>query len=213
MLDPVKHENGRTFTKEHLRQNLLEANIIEDGPKQKTIHLKWEKSEEKVSIFPDSPILRIEYVDWFILFTDWPDWPKGPDVHEEQMFAVYGADKWHRTYDPADTTRDPGIGYNDIYFDTKESDRHKQKGIVDPDDGGSLNYKGHFIVGAYKKATGHGFARIVPVERTRVLVLWSYRAWEFMPRGKEPFTTYLFPVSEGEKEIIEQGKKVVDEIK
>jgi hypothetical protein len=125
------------------------------------------------------------------------------------MFAVYGADGWHRTYDPHDTTRTPGVAYNKMYFNHAERDAGKQGG-ADPVDGGSLNYKGYFIVGAYKIDSGIGYARLIPVRRINVLILWSYRAWEFFPIGEDRFTTYLYPVSNGADEIINVGKSIAD---
>lgn len=208
MLDPVDHETHKP--KVQHRKYLLDASIVYDGPDKKTVHLKWKTSEEKVTIFRDSPIIQIDYLKWYVLITDWPDWPQGPDVYKEQMYAIYGADEWHRTYDPFDSTRQRGLGYDDIYFDRKPSDQPKQKGIIDPRDGGSLSYKGWFIVGAYKTATGYGFARVVPVERVNALVLWRWRAWEFCFDGEGTITTYLYPVSGGADEIISGGKSIAD---
>jgi hypothetical protein len=208
MLDPVDHETNKP--KVQHRKKLLDASIVSDGPDNKTVHLKWETSEEKVTLFRDSPIIQIDYLKWYVLITDWPDWPQGPDAYNEQMYAIYGADKWHRTYNPLDSTRQRGLEYDDIYFDRKPSDQHKQKGIIDPGDGGPLSYKGCFIVGAYKTATGHGFARVVPVERVNALVLWRWRAWEFCFDGEGTITTYLFPVSEGAQEIISVGISIAD---
>ena len=208
MLDPVDHETHKP--KIQYRKNLIDAKVIYDGADRKTVHLKWETSEETVSIFPNSPVLQIDYLKWYVLITDWPNWPQRPDAYKEQMYAIYGAEKWHRTYDPFDSTRARGLEYDDIYFDRVPSDAPKQKGIIDPVDGGSLNYKGWFIVGAYKTATGHGFARVVPAERVRALVLWRWRAWEFLFDGEEPITTFLYPVSEGADEIIDTGKELAD---
>lgn len=96
-----------------------------------------------------------------------------------------------------------------MYFNRADRDVEKQGG-KDPKDGGSLNYKGYFIIGAYKTVSGYGYARVIPVHRINVLILWSYRAWEFFPEGKERFTTYIYPVSEGAGEILETGKKIAD---
>jgi hypothetical protein len=208
MLDPVDHETHKP--KIQHRKKLLDASIVYDGPDKKTVHLKWETSEEKVTLFRDSPVLQIDYLRWYVLITDWPNWPQGPEAYKEQMYAIYGADQWHRTYDPHDTTRQSGLAYDDIYFDRKPSDQHKQKGILDPRDGGPLSYKGWFIVGAYKTATGYGFARVVPVERVNALVLWKWRAWEFCFDGEGTITTYLYPVSDGADEIISVGKSIAD---
>ncbi|MFC1558283.1 hypothetical protein ACFL40_02910 [candidate division KSB1 bacterium] len=207
ILDPIDHSTNRP--KHHYREKLLSAEVIYNGADKKTVHLNWENTEEEVTIFPDSPIIRIDYIRWYVLITDWTEWPKGGDVYKEQMFAVYGADKWHRTYDPADTLRTPGVAYNKMYFNRADRDVGKQGG-KDPADGGSLNYKGYFIIGAYKTGTGIGYARVIPVHRINVVILWSYRAWEFFPTGKEKFTTFLYPVSEGAEEIIAVGKKIAD---
>ena len=51
---------------------------------------------------------------------------------------------------------------------------------------------------------------LYPAYPLNVLILWSYRAWEFFPTGKERFTTFLFPVSEGAREIIDTGKRIAD---
>jgi len=68
-------------------------------------------------------LFQIDYLRWYVLITDWPDWPKGEDPYKEQMFAVYGADKWHRTYDPHDIERTPGVGYNKMYFNHADRER------------------------------------------------------------------------------------------
>lgn len=209
ILDPLDHSKKPAVPEHHYREHLLSVEIIYNGSDKKTVRLNWENTEEEVTIFPDSPVLQIDYIRWYVLITDWSDWPKEGDVYKEQMFAVYGADKWHRTYDPADTVRTPGVAYNKMYFNRADRDAEKQGG-KDPVDGGPLNYKGYFIVGAYKKATGAGYARLIPVRRMNVLILWSYRGWEFFPAGKERFTTYLYPVSGGAEEIIETGKKIAD---
>ena len=86
-----------------------------------------------------------------------------------------------------------------------------KQGEIDPADGGPLNYNGHYIFGAYKLATGIGLGRTLPVERTKAIILWSYRGWEFVPTGGGPFTSYLFPVSGGRQEIISVGKQLVDD--
>jgi len=209
ILDPIDHSKISPRPLHHYREALLSAEIVHDGRDKKTVRLIWKNSEEEVSIFPDSPVIQIDYLRWYVLITDWPNWPKGEDAHKEQMFAVYGADKWHRTYDPNDTERTGGVGYNKMYFNHADRDAEKQGG-KDPVDGGPLNYKGYFIVGAYKTATGVGYGRIIPVHRINVLILWSYRAWEFFPTGKERFTTFLFPVSQGAREIIDTGKRIAD---
>jgi hypothetical protein len=208
-LDPLDHSTKPPRPKHHYREHLLSAEVIYDGPDKKTVHLRWENTEEEVSIFPESPIVQIDYIRWYVLITDWPDWPKGKDAHEEQMFAVYGADEWHRTYNPSDTGRTWGVAYDKMYFNRADRDVQKQGG-KDPADGGPLNYKGYFIIGAYKEATGIGYARVIPVERMNVVILWSYRGWEFFPVGKERFTTFLYPVSEGAEEIIRVGKRIAD---
>ncbi|MHC4072757.1 MAG: hypothetical protein ACYTGS_12125 [Planctomycetota bacterium] len=209
VLDPLNHSKKPPRPLRHYREALLSAEVVYDGHDRKTVRLNWKNSEEEVSIFPDSPVIQIDYLRWYVLITDWPNWPKGDDACKEQMFAVYGADKWHRTYDPNDTERTPGVGYNKMYFSHAERDAGKQGG-KDPADGGPLNYKGYFIIGAYKTATGVGYGRIIPVHRINVLILWSYRAWEFFPTGKERFTTFLFPVSQGAREIIDAGKRIAD---
>jgi hypothetical protein len=210
ILDPLDHSQDPPRPLHHYREKLLSAEVIYDGPDKKTVHLNWENSEEEVSIFPDSEVLQIDYIRWYVLVTDWPGWRKDEDAHEEQMFSVYGADKWHRTYVPGDTTRCPGLGYNKMYFNHADRDRDKQGG-KDPVDGGPLNYKGYFIVGAYKLDSGIGYARLIPVHRINVLILWSYRAWEFFPVGKERFTTFLFPVSGGADEILARGREIADD--
>jgi hypothetical protein len=148
------------------------------------------------------------------------------------MIEVYCADQWHRTIDQADKPTHPdgwswdpsnpdhfpndpdamrewGLGYDEIYFDTIPGDASKQ-GEVDPADGGPLNYNGHFILGAHKLASGVGLGRILPVSRTRAIILWSYRGWEFVPTGGGRFTGFLYPVSGGQQEILSVGKQLVD---
>ena len=106
--------------------------------------------------------------------------------------------------------REWGLGYSEIYFDIIPSDAAGQ-GEIDPADAGPLNYNGHFIMGAHKLATGVGYGRTIPVARTRAIVLWSYRGWEFTPGGGgSPFTSYLYPVTGGKQEILALGQQLVD---
>jgi hypothetical protein len=207
MLDPF--EGGDHTKPIQYRAKLLGATLIHDGVDKKTLRLTWQNSSEEVSLFRNSSVLQIDYLKWYVLMTDWPGWRKDNLAYQEQMFSVYGADSWHRTYDPTDNTRTPGIGYNKMYYNRKPSDATKQGGM-DRADGGSLNYNNFFIFGAYKLATGYGYGRIVPVDRTQVLILWSYRGWEMFPEGSGRYTTFLFPVTRGGDEVIETGKNLAD---
>lgn len=157
---------------------------------------------EEVTIYPDSLILRLDYIEYGVNVVDWTS-PGGTTTGTP---VIHGADKWIRGH----------VLYPDQYYSVLP----EEKG--DPEDAGSLNYHGSIIAGVYNPANGRGIARVMPVADTSVMKhMGEYRGIEWFPHvewsppyaskgHRRPFTGYLYLVTGGAEEILSVGKRVAE---
>jgi hypothetical protein len=78
-----------------------------------------------------------------------------------------------------------------------------------------LEYRGKFILGAYEKATGRGYGRVMPIADVDVVKLLFSRGFEMFPhyqprREQRSFTGYLFVATGGAEEIVALGKRLAE---
>lgn len=184
------------------RGPLKDAVVVRDDAERKTIRLVWQSLDEKpdpeeeVSIFPKGAFIEIRYLRWNVNIVDLTT----GGAH----FAVYGADHWVRGYAP----------YPLHYYNRVE---HHIDNITNPDvaDGGPLNYHGSFILGVYDQPSGAGWAEVVPVPAISIIKLLDH-GFELFPRFKQPhqeFTSFLFGVTGGPREIERRGKELADRLR
>ena len=196
------------------RGPLTSASIVYDGADRKTVRLEWndknnsptEKIIHEVSIFPNSKVIKIDYIDveYGINTVDLGR-PGGTD---NGTHVAYGGGSWIRDYVTLEYNPTVGSYYN----------RYPPDGVNDPVDGGSLNYNGHFIAGVYNPGNGVGFARVMPVADIEILKLLlrddQRRGFEIFPypffQSHAPFTGYLYAVTGGAAEILSMGQQLAD---
>ena len=117
---------------------------------------------EEVTIYPDSPILKMECREYGVNFVD----RGSPGSTRAGKVVVYGAKKWVRGH----------VLYPDQYYSVLP----EEKG--DPEDAGSLNYHGAIITGVYDPANRRGFGRVMPVADTSIMKhMGEYFGIEWFP--------------------------------
>jgi len=194
---------GRSIDAAANRGLLTKAVIIQEDNFSKTVYMRWAPQKicpdgvQEITIFKDKPYIKIEYLAYDVNVVD--------ISNGGGNYAIYGAEKWVRDFIP----------YPGVYFDRFHTD---YENIVKPDppDGGPLNYNNHFIMGLYHEESGLGWGRVVPVEAIPIIKLlpWEGKGFELFPWwnwSKVAYTCYIFGVRNGEEEIINLGKKIVDE--
>jgi hypothetical protein len=193
------------------RGELVTAYISHEGDDYLSVHLIWSgrEAEQEVSIFKDSPYIRIDYISWFINIVDIAGVGGGGDLADNQ-YAVYGADKWLRKY-----TIHPNAYFDDVVKDSLlyNPNAPPNLSVSDPPDAGSLNYRGWFILPVVDSANGIGLGRVVPVKDTDAVKLLFYKGFELFPevwREHDPFTSYLFASTGGAKGALSLGKEIAD---
>jgi len=195
------------------RGPITKAEITYVGPDRMTVRMEspaktkatayhGDQAVEEVTIYPDSPILKLDYVEYGVNVVDWAS-PGGTTTGK---VVVYGAEKWVRGH----------VLYPDQYYSVLA----EEKG--DPEDAGSLNYHGSIIAGVYNPANGRGVGRVMPVADTSVMKhMGEYRGIEWFPHvewrppyaskgHRRPFTGYLYLVTGGPEEILAVGKQLAD---
>jgi hypothetical protein len=197
------------------RGTLRKATLIYDGSDSKTVRLEWNTTSNsgsyfvsEVSIYPHSTYIKIKYIDAV----------SGVNIVEQAQpggttsgtHVAYGGDHWIRGYVTLDYTPTKGSYYNRFPADE----------VYDPADGGSLNYKGYFIVGVYNNLStsayqGLGIGRVVPVKTIEIIKLLfsdsqrvGFELFHF--NESTSFNTYLYAVTGGSSEILSMGKTLVD---
>ena len=178
------------------RGPLTNAYAMHEAPDRLSLRLEWNggKGVQEVSIFPDSPYVKLDYVRYGVNIVDIGD----PGY--SRMHWFYGAADWIRRY----------VDYPESYYN-----RYPGDGIDDSADGGSLNYRGSFIMGLYNEQTGRGYGRVMPMMATPIIKLlpWKGRGFEVFPyfgETKRPFTGYLYAVTSGEAELGALGRHLAD---
>ena len=198
------HEDqaGRYIDACATRGFLAGATVTYDRADVKTVRLRFDdRCVQDVSIFPDAPYLRIDYLRYGVNVVD-----IGAPGGGRGEYEIYGAEKWHRPYELY-----PSSYYN-RYAGDVGSENVKR---TDPDDAGPLSYKGYFIMGIYNPANGRGFGRVAPVRHISIIKLLQNRGFELFAnyrRRKEPYTGYLYVVTGARSEVISTGKRIVDQV-
>ena len=195
------------------RGPIIRAEVIYAGPDRMTVRLEspaktepaafhGSRAVEEVTIYPDSLILRMDYIEYGVNVVDWGS----PGGTTAGTCVIYGAEKWIRGH----------VLYPDQYYSVLP----EEKG--DPEDAGSLNYHGSVIAGVYNPANGRGLGRVMPVADTSVMKhMGEYRGIEWFPHvewrppyaskgHRRPFTGYLYLVAGGAEEILSVGKQIAD---
>ena len=195
------------------RGPIAKAEVTYAGPDRMTVRLESPaKTEptafhgprvvEEVTVYPDSLILRMDYIEYGVNVVDWVS----PGGTTAGTCVIYGAEKWIRGH----------VLYPDQYYSVLP----EEKG--DPEDAGSLNYHGSIIAGVYNPANGRGLGRVMPVADTSVMKhMGEYRGIEWFPHvewrppyaskgHRRPFTGYLYLVAGGAEEILSVGKQIAD---
>lgn len=223
---------GLYLDADEFRGQLQSATLVNDGVDQKTVRLVWNQYNKgtgiedpnkriihEVTLFANRAFLKIHYVDvrYGINIVD-NGLPGGLDTGAH---VAYGGSLWSQLQHP-EWPPEYG-GYVTLeYTPTVGSyyNRHPQDGVMDPNNGGYLNYNGHFILGVYeetKSAPNYkmGIGRVMPVSTIPVIKLLldkdHRRGFDFLPLGTATsFVGYLYPVTQGPVEIIEMGKQLAN---
>ena len=182
---------------------LTNASIICDQGDKKTVRLTWKGWEgpdpviQEVSIFKDSPYLKIDYNEWCVNIVDIAD-PGGCKMGEYEIFGAY---EWKREY----------VFHHKTYYNGSDNDCGCD---IPKESPGPLVYKGHFIMGVYNRENGRGFGRVVPEKDIDIIKLLWGKGFELFPQfGRlphKPFSSYLYVVMEGREEILAVGKQLAD---
>ena len=219
----------KEFPEENIAGALLEASahrglisnaeVIKDSGDEKSIRLEWVPTPgskdrhpgpaiSEISIYPDRNYIRIIYKSFcFPHICDIAS-PGGMQAAGTESdcggkYRIYGYEN-----------EDPPLYEKCLYWEEDgcigcEGENAPPEGIAG--DPSQLSYKGWFIMGVYYEVNQHGYGRIFPVENMRVIKLLWNKGFELFPKG-ENVPCYLFPVTGGGDEIIQTGKKLVDEI-
>jgi hypothetical protein len=193
------------------RGTLVNASISHDAADCKTLDLKWKVSdkskstyEQSITIYPNQPVLRIDYLSWNVNTVDIgaPGGEKRSTTDDRTQYTIYGSKQWKRRF----------VSYPMIYMDRAFWDVGFN-GIREMDDARGLDYHGYLIMGITSRANGWGYGRVVPTETIDVMKLLVNAGFELFPdfkREHQPFTCYLFAASGGPAAVLEMGKKLAD---
>ena len=207
IIELVERQSGRDLAGTRIdaaawRRELDTAELIADEDTEKSVRLHWPGNEgrpdgEQVfTIYPDSPVIRVDYIQWFVNIVDISG---GGDT-----WKIYGAEEWVREY----------LDYPNHYYNRVESNIDNIQG-PDVEDGGSLNYNGSFIMGVYGSKDQAGWGRVMPVGSIPIIKLlpWQGKGFEMFPDYRTehtPFTGYIYTVTGGAEEIISTGQLIAD---
>lgn len=220
--------NERYLDADAGRGTLISATLIYDGTDRKTVRFVWNSEAfpgqtitHEVSIYPYQNYLEITYINvqYGTNIVDLGS-PGGTD---QGVHAVYHHNAWmiqethNRENDPPNYG---GYITHDVRPDIFGSyyNRYPGDGVNDPEDGGNLAYKGHFVAIVYNPNNGHGFGRVMPVEATHIFKLLlsndMRNGFEMFPYpfyvSHPSFTGYLFAFTGGPTAAINTGRRVVD---
>lgn len=199
------------------RTVLTDASVVRDEAQVKTVRLEWETvhgfqgpAVSEVSIFPDQPYLRIDYLQaGFPHICDLGH----PGGATKGTYAIYGAEEWQTVRREIDNPelRDHRNEHHQL---TDDLFPIYPNPLIDKGWGPTpMDYKGWYALGVYNPENGGGFGRVVPADvMTYMKLLWG-RGLEFFPywRGQwRPYTAYLFAVDGGREEILTLGKSIAD---
>ncbi len=199
------------------RGSLIDISVLVDNDQEKRVRIRWNPAEggcggaplvQEVSLFANAPYLKIDYLNarGGINIVD----RGNPGGTLEGVHVVHGSEDWIRGLD---ITFDNPFAFGSYY------NRFPADGVLDPTDGGSLNYNDHFVLGVYNPANGRGFGRTIPIEACSILKLLFdetlRRGFELFPYpyclSHSTYTSYLYAVEGGgASEILDTGRQLVD---
>ncbi len=187
---------GKRLDAGHNRHAPTAAKIIKDEPDEKTVEIKWENAEKgtqtaQVTIFKDSPVLKINYVHMWHIF----EWGANRGTADGR-FEIYGAAEWKEQRN-----------WSIMYPDHKQVDFYwyrKHHGNDVP-----LVYNGHVILGMYHKDTNRGFLRVMPIEKMKVLKLMTGCGFELY-HNEDNMTGYLCAITGGADQVLAWGKLLAE---
>jgi hypothetical protein len=221
----------------YMRGPITSAEITDDGPRFKRVVMTFEDlpdEEQKdnsgsvaYTIFANSPVLKIEYLDRLpppdpIVDLGAPGGVRrgtGRGFSEGASTRVWGQEEFKEL-----------VSHPATYW-TSVSDDPRLAGALGPVDGGPLNYNGHIIVAVASDATGEGYGRVVPIHRDgesggarHLKLLWNTgiefyaKPWtdnEYGSSAEEqtyapPFVAYLFFFDKGLDAAMKIGKAIAD---
>jgi hypothetical protein len=192
---------------------IVKAAVVKNTSREKRIYLEWipvpsmkklfpGPARSEVSIFPNKTYLKIRYLDFCFAHTCDIGLDKGHvlDKNWGGVTRIYGFQS------------DSIPQYEDCFYWNKFGifgcdSLHSRNGV-----GGNpekLSFRNQMIMGVYNKNTNLGFGRILPAANIRCIkILWN-KGFEIFPQGKN-YTGYLYFFDGGEKEVISDGKKLVN---
>jgi hypothetical protein len=185
---------GERLDAGHERGAPKKATIIKDEPDEKTVEIEWTNyGKSQVTIFKDSPVLRIHYLSMWHIF----EWGDNRNTNNGR-FEIYGAAEFQELR-----------GLSKMYPQYKESGgdpyfQVSKQGVDCP-----LNYQGHVILGMYHKDTQRGFVRVMPIDKLDKLKMMTGCGFE-MYRNKTPLTGYLCAITGGAEQVIAYGKLLAE---
>jgi hypothetical protein len=176
---------------------------LDGDPSQPGVRVEWNDLEgkhiagiEEISLRAGSAALRIQYIEWPVNIVD----IGSPGGAARGEYVLHGDTRWKREK----------VLYPQIYFDRAPSNAGYQN-IVEPDQPGSLDCGGSFVMGVFNPANGRGFGRVAPVESIDIVKLLHGRGFELFPcfrRPHRPFPSYLYFVTGGREEILDVGRQL-----
>jgi len=183
------------------RGELQEATVIREAPGVKTVRLQFDDGNyHDVTIRAGKPYLRMDYWRYGVNVVD-----IGSPGGGKGEYIFYGGEQWHREY----------VGYPKSYYNRYAKDIGQENvTAVDALDGGPLAYRESFIMAVVNPANGRGFGRIAPVRHVNIIKLLFDKGFELFPHlghRHEPYTSYMFLVTEGKDQAMATGKQIVDQ--
>jgi hypothetical protein len=194
---------------------ITNAEVVKDSVTEKTVRVTWAPHKvwakrlpgpaiSEFTIYPDSQVLKIHYVSfYFPHICDIGLYKDTVNVADcGGAYSIYGFKK------------DSIPLYEDCLYWVRDScmgcfgKRASLGYAIDPS---PLLYKGWFIMAVYKKDNQHGFARVFPANNIICIKLLWNKGFEIFPKHND-LTCYLYPFSNGGKEAVEFGKKLVDKL-
>jgi len=189
---------------------MTSAQVLLDGPDRKTHQVEWDEGKvvQEFTIWPDRPVIRIDYITYGINIVDM--------VNSVDTFEVYGAKPWQeaRVKGANETLLNIPNPHHRLAKDLYP--RYPFPLVAGKDweslEPRELTYRDHLILGAYKQETGLGFGRVFPAEDANYIKLLNM-GFEVFANWRQPhrrFTGYLYAVTGGPDELMAAGKAIVE---
>jgi hypothetical protein len=192
------------------RGKITFARILADGDDQKTVRVEWDQGKviQEFTIWPDLPIVRIEYIRYGINIVDL--------VSSVDTFEIHGAQAWQGARARSSNPELLKIE-NPHHRLTKELLPKYPFPLLANKDWApllpvELTYGGQLILGAFKSETGLGFGRAFPAEDANYVKLLNtgFEVFANWRQTHRRFTGYVYAVTNGPEEIISVGKAIAD---